>query len=388
MSAFLRSLFLLPACTLALGGCGLFPEVAENEYVGKSAAQLYQAGHSYGQGRNFVKAIEAFGFLESSYPFDPYAQQGMLEMAYAHFWRDEYDLAIAVLDRFIEQNPVHSHIAYAYYLRGTTYLNYGKGLVHYVLPYIRHDKDPTPWKTAFENFSWIVENAPRSPYAKDAEYRAGFLRNVLARHELHVMDFYLRRKAYVAVVNRARHALVRYHGSPAMADILWYQEQGYLHLAIPELADAAHRVRKANFPDYQKPRHLIEEESTWLGEGIEHLDEFVDYTARTIGFDIGDFEHEDFSEHYQTVVLPLPETGEYQPGLRSEKIVVSQVPEGFTPVEHSIQKNLWDYIWALVTLEQNVFDELRLPLYFEGKDQAEPPAPDAVEPAPTATSSP
>ena len=376
MSALSRpALALLCAAALAQAGCGLLPEIEEDEHAGKTAAQLYTEGKSAWKVGNYLKSIEIFQYLESSFPFDPYAQQGMLEMAYAHLRRDEHDEAIALLDRFIEQNPVHAHIAYAHYLRGVVHFNYGQSLLHYVFPYIRHNKDPEPWRAAFENFSWIVKNAPDSPYAKDALHRTKFLRNLLAEHEIHVLDFYLRRKAYVAVATRSREALARYHESPAMADILWYQEQAYRQLEMPQLADGSRRVRELNFPDYRsRDARAVEDEPSWLGRAAETFSDLADYVAVNVGFDISDLEPQSLSEHYRIVQLPIPASGEYQPEKKTEKVLVTQLPSGFAPQEHGSQRNIWDRFWALITFRRGSIDEASIPTAPAEPAAAPPPA--------------
>jgi len=322
-------------------GCGLLPDAPETEYEGKSAAQLYAMGLSYRRGGDFTKAIEAFEHLESGYPFDPYAQQGLLEMAYSKYRQEEYTETIVILDRFIEQNPLHTHIAYANYMRGVAYLDYGRTLLHYVLPYIRHNKDPTPWLLAFRSFSLIVTKYPESRYAADARQHTIFLRNLLARYELHVADFYLRRKAYVAVVNRSKQAIARYHGAPNMGDMLWYLEQGYRHLEMHQLADDARSVRDLNFPDYEARKTAEEKEPTWLSNTGEWISDTVDSAAIMVGFDIEEFPPPDFSGKYQRVALNLGEAEEFVASHEPDKVVVSEVPSGHIPDSDIDSQDLW-----------------------------------------------
>lgn len=352
MRLFLTGLFLVSSL-LIVTGCGLLPDAPETEYEGKSAAQLYAMGLSYRRGGDFTKAIETFEYLESGYPFDPYAQQGLLEMAYSQYRQEEYTEAIVVLDRFIEQNPLHTHSAYAHYMRGVTYLDYGRTLLHYVLPYIRHNKDPTPWLLAFTNFSLVVTKYPESRYAVDARQHTIFLRNLLARYELHVADFYLRRKAYVAVVNRSKQALARYHGAPNMDDMLWYLEQGYRHMEMHQLADDARSVRDLNFPDYEARKADEEKEPTWLSETGEWLSDTVDSAAIMVGFDIEEFPPPDFSGKYQRVVLNLGEAEEFVASHEPDKVVVSEVPSGHIPTSDIDSEDLWYQLRQLLSLSDD-----------------------------------
>lgn len=339
----------LCACAMLAGGCGLLPDAPDDEYSGKTAGQIYAMGLSYRRGGDFVKAIEAFEQLEATFPFDAYAQHGMLEMAYAQYRQEEYASAIAVLQRFIEQNPAHPNIAYAHYLRGITYYDYGRTLLHYVLPYIRHNKDPTPWQIAFESFSLLVTSHPNTPYAADARQRTIFLRNLLADYELHVADFYLRRKAYVAVVNRATHALERYHGSPRMDDMLWYLEQGYRHLEMHKLADDARHVRNLNFPGYEARRAATEaEEPTFLGATGDWLSAAVDSGASFVGFDIEEMPTDDFTGQYQMIALQSSTSAPYAASRKPGKVVVSEVPEGYRPDPSADADSIWHQFKSLL----------------------------------------
>ncbi len=332
-----------------MAGCGLLPDAPETEYEGKSAAQLYAMGLSYRRGGDFTKAIEAFEHLESGYPFDPYAQQGLLEMAYSFYRQEEYTEAIVVLNRFMEQNPLHTHIAYAHYMQGVCYLDYGRTLLHYVLPYIRHNKDPTPWLHAFQNFSLVVTKFPDSQYAADSRQHTIFLRNLLARYELHVADFYLRRKAYVAVVNRSKHALKRYHGAPNMDDMLWYLEQGYRHLEMHQLADDTRSVRDLNFPNYEARKAAEVEEPTWLSNTGEWISDTVDSAAIMVGFDIEEFPPPEFSGKYQRVVLNLGEAEEFVAAHEPDKVVVSEVSSGHIPTSDIDSQDLWHQLRRLLS---------------------------------------
>ena len=334
-------------------GCGLLPDAPETEYEGKSAAQLYAMGLAHRRGGDFVQAIETFEYLESGYPFDPYAQQGLLEMAYSFYRQEEYTEAIVVLNRFTEQNPLHTHIAYAHYMRGVAYLDYGRTLLHYVLPYIRHNKDPTPWLYAFQNFSQVVTKYPDSRYAADSRQHTIFLRNLLARYELHVTDFYLRRKAYVAVVNRSKYALSRYHGAPNMDDMLWYLEQGYRHLEMHQLADDTRSVRDLNFPNYETLKAAEKEEPTWLSNTGEWISDTVDSAAIMVGFDIEEFPPPEFSGKYQRVVLNLGEAEEFVAAHEPDKIVVSEVPSGHIPTSDIDSQDLWYQLRKLLSLSDD-----------------------------------
>ena len=76
-----------------------------------------------------------------------------------------------------------------------------------------------------------------------------YLVNTLATHEVHVADYYLRRGAYIAAVNRAQDVLKNYAGTPATEDALAIVIRGYDALGMKDLRDDTERVMRRNFPN-------------------------------------------------------------------------------------------------------------------------------------------
>lgn len=219
---------------------------------GWSASKLYtQAKESLHAG-DYERAIDMFETLEARYPFGRYAQQAQLDSAYAYYKFDEPDSAIAAADRFIKLHPKNPHVDYAYYLKGLANFNRGKT---FLSKFMRRDpasRDPTPLLRAFEDFNVILKNYADSRYAEDARKRMVFLRNELAEHEINVADYYMRRGAYIAATNRAKHVLENYQGATSVPMALRIMVQAYRKLGLHELADDAYRVLETNYPQQAK----------------------------------------------------------------------------------------------------------------------------------------
>jgi len=94
-----------------------------------------------------------------------------------------------------------------------------------------------------------VERYPASEYAPDAQQRMLFLKNRLAAYENHVADYYLRRGAFVAALNRAKNALEEYNGADGNARSLEIMAEAYDELGMTDLAADTRRVLTMNFPD-------------------------------------------------------------------------------------------------------------------------------------------
>lgn len=109
-------------------------------------------------------------------------------------------------------------------------------------------------RDAYADFSELIQRYPSSQYAPDAQQRIVYLRNVLARHELHVADFYLRKGAYLAAVERGRWVLENYPQTEASRDALATMVEGYLGLEMRDRARETLQVLIDNAPDHDRLR--------------------------------------------------------------------------------------------------------------------------------------
>jgi len=196
--------------------------------------------------KNYEKAVKGFETLQSRYPYGRYAQQAQLETAYAYFKQNEPESALAAADRFIKQYPNNPHVDYAYYLKGLINFNEDLGLIGHIVKQDLSDRDPNAARDAFDAFKDLVTRFPDSKYADDARLRMQYLINALARHEIQVASFYLRRGAYVAAANRAKEVLADYAQTPSTRDALQIMVQAYDALGMKDLRDDAQRVLSLN----------------------------------------------------------------------------------------------------------------------------------------------
>ncbi len=246
-----RPFLLLAVCLAAALAAGCAGDAALQGELG-SAARLYEEGRKALRDGYYEIAIEKFEELETRYPFGEYAQLAQLDMAYAYYKSENPASAVAVAERFIKTYPRHPQVAYAYYLRGLANFNVAGDVFDKWLQEDPARRDPRPAREAFAHFAELVRRFPDSPYAADARLRMLYLRNFLARHELHVARFYMRRGAYVAALNRAKYVLETYYQTPSVPEALSLMAEAYERLALPRLAEETRRVLELNrFPDEQ-----------------------------------------------------------------------------------------------------------------------------------------
>ena len=247
-----RNRFIPCICTviLLLGGCAWFGDKDGDEAKNWTVERLYSEAKGALDSGYYSKAVEYYEFLETRFPFGVYGQQSLLDLAYAYYKTEEFESSIAACDRFIRLYPQNLHVDYAYFLKGLVNFNRGKGLTERFLPIDSSQRDQGAALTSFQAFSELLEKYPQSQYAEDAKKRMVFLRNRLASHEIHVADYYLKRGAYLAALNRARTVVESYPRTPSVPDALVLMAKAYKILEMPDLSADTVRVLELNYPNH------------------------------------------------------------------------------------------------------------------------------------------
>lgn len=213
-------------------------------------AQIYRQAERFLDSRNYNMAVRSLQALESRYPFGKYAEQAQLELIYAHYGALETEAAIEAANRFIRLHPQHPNVDYAFYMKGLTATSSSQDILSRFLPLDKTKRDISYAREAFAEFSQLVSRYPDSVYAADAKARMVYLRNILARHEINVANYYFRRGAYLAAANRGRYVVENFQRTPAVADGLAVMSQGYILLGKDDLAQQAMETLALNYPDH------------------------------------------------------------------------------------------------------------------------------------------
>lgn len=253
---------LLALVTALLAACGGGGQHSEEMRIGRElmldresrALERAEAETIYNTARGFLisgdptRALELYREVQSRFPFSKYATQSELETITAHYQAFEYDAALAAADRFVKQHPRHPHIAYVYYLRGL--INYDRVGGDSIVGGDKTKRDPTYLRQAFTDFNLLIQNFPDSPYNKDAQLRMIEIKHRLAAHELHIAEYYLRRRAWVAASRRAESIISRYQGADSVPRALEIMEHSYRMLGLEELAQDARTILQVSYPNY------------------------------------------------------------------------------------------------------------------------------------------
>lgn len=260
MHSFAR-LILLSLLGLSLSACSLLsylpkgsddpengdevPEVDTN----RPAAEIYQEAHQALKNGSLDGAIKRFNALESRYPFGTYAQQAQIELIYAYFRQREWEQGIATARRFLREYPSHPAADYALYMQGRINFERSLGLLESNLRWKWFNIDGAERDTqyargAFVAFANLVQRYPNSPYAIDARQRMLFLKDRVARHDLAIARYYLKRGTYVAAANRAQDILAEFSGTDAVLPALDILIASYKALGLSDMEQQVRSLRE------------------------------------------------------------------------------------------------------------------------------------------------
>jgi outer membrane protein assembly factor BamD len=220
----------------------------EEDTIVNNISEAYETAKTSVARGNYSRGIQIFEAIQARYPFSDLSRQIQLDLMYAYYKAGQREQAVEVANTFMRENPIHERVDYALYIKGLAYFEDEAGFLERRFKKDVTERPPDEVAEAYSSFRRLVERYPASQYAADAEQRMVFLKNRLAAYENHVADYYLRRGAYVAALNRAKNALEEYNGAPANQESLEIMVQAYNKLGMHDLAEDARRVLQTNFP--------------------------------------------------------------------------------------------------------------------------------------------
>jgi len=230
---------------LMLQACSTRPSEAPE----RTEAEHYAAIRQQIERKNFLNVIEEIRELEARFPYGDYAQQIQLDMIHVQFRSLDYAGCVAAATRFMRNYPASAHMDYVLYMRGLANYNMDRGIFDRILGTDRSSQDMSAWRDAFDDFSELVRRYPDSSYAADALSRMTYIRNQLAKQELHAARYYARRRAFIAAANRAQYVVRHFQETPSVPEALAVLSRAYHELDQPDLARKSRRLLQHNWPD-------------------------------------------------------------------------------------------------------------------------------------------
>ena len=216
--------------------------------AGLDAESIYAEAKRALKDGDYETSIKYYEKLEARFPYGNLAERAQMEIAYAYYKYNEPESAILAADRFIKIHPNHANLDYLYYLRGLAAYDLSKSFLQTLFDQDPSERDPKSARRAFQYFAELIKNYPKSQYLKDSADRMIAIRNTLAKYEVHVANYYMKRGAYLAAANRCKYVVENYQKTPAIEDALKIMITAYSKLGMTDLARDTQRVLELNYP--------------------------------------------------------------------------------------------------------------------------------------------
>ncbi len=148
--------------------------------IDKTAEQLAVEGSQKLQKKDYGDAVEDFKKLKEHYPYSKYAVLADLKLGDAYFHDNKYSEASIAYEEFVRLHPRNEVVPYVLYQIGMSHF----------LAFSTVDRDPEETNIAIQSFLKVVQNFPKSEYAKKSEKQLVECKKRIVSHEFEVAKFY------------------------------------------------------------------------------------------------------------------------------------------------------------------------------------------------------
>lgn len=245
MPAKLHSIFtfknlLLLVVLLPLAACGGARDAEDDdELPSQPVEELYNDAKAALEGKRYKEAVEKFEAVEQQHPYSEWATRAQVMAGYANYLQEEYDSAIAILDRFTRLHPGNPSIPYAYYLVALSYYEQISDV----------GREQSMTANAQRSLTEVVRRFPDTEYARDARIKLDLVTDHLAGKEMEVGRYYLKKGEVLAAINRFKFVVDHYETTSHVPEALHRLTEGYLALGIDSEARKYAAVLGYNYPD-------------------------------------------------------------------------------------------------------------------------------------------
>lgn len=187
----------------------------------------------------FDDAAKKFEDLDRDHPYAPEARRAMVLAAFAYYKGGKLPEAVASARRYTTLHPGTKEAALAHHIIAQSHFDEMRG----------PNRDQGETRKALAELKTLKTRYPNSPYAKDADNKIRITEDTLAAAEMEVGRYYLKKKQYVAAINRFKTVVAEYQTTAHVEESLMRLTEAYMALGITNEAQNAAAVLGHNFPD-------------------------------------------------------------------------------------------------------------------------------------------
>lgn len=214
-----------------------YADRARREY--EAAMELYNAG-------DYLEASERFQRLRREFGLSRWAWLAELRLADIDFKQEKYSSAITGYRSWIRYHPTQPEVVYAHYMIARCY--FAEIPNDWFVAPASWERDQSPAHDAEEALEQFLRDYGDSRYAPEARQYLRRTRELLARAEIHIAEYYLSREHFEAGISRLREVVERYQGSGLEPEALLKIGETYLRMGRRSEARDSFATILASYP--------------------------------------------------------------------------------------------------------------------------------------------
>ncbi len=224
---------------LILVALALLPAAACSLRQKPTGENYYAQGQLNFATKEYKAAIENYQNVIDKYPFSPYAEDAEMKIGLAYYQQKDYAEAIGALDDFQRMHPTSKNLELVTYYIGLSYYD----------QIGREDQDQGKTEAALKRFQELEQRFPEGDFAQLAHDKVLVCREMLARNQMIVGNYYYKRANFRAAESRFAELLQKYPETPVAPDALFelgisLEKEGKRYSAAQAFAAV-----KKHFPD-------------------------------------------------------------------------------------------------------------------------------------------
>jgi outer membrane protein assembly factor BamD len=196
---------------LILVAFALLPATACSLRQKPTGEDYYAQGQLDFATKEYKAAIENYQQVIDKFPFSPYAEDAEMKIGLAYYQQKDYAEAIGALDDFQRMHPTSKNLELVTYYIGLSYYD----------QIGREDQDQGKTMAALKRFQELEERFPEGDFAQLAHDKVVVCREMLARNQMIVGNYYYKRANFRAAESRFAELLQKYPDTPVAPDALF-----------------------------------------------------------------------------------------------------------------------------------------------------------------------
>ncbi len=259
------------AAALMVAGCASSSDLSKALNPDPPDKMYAEADAAMTRGK-YETAAQRFENLDRDHPYAPEARRAIVMAAYAHYKAGNLPEAVAAAKRYTTMHPGTKEAALAHHIIASSYFDEMKG----------PNNDQSTTRKALVELKTLKARYPDSPYAKDADNRIRVAEDTLAAAEMNVGRYYMKRKNYIASINRFKTVATEFQTTAHVEEALMRLVEAYMALGIKQEAQTAAAVLGHNFPNskwYKDAYTLLasdglaprEDTGSWISQAWQSL---------------------------------------------------------------------------------------------------------------------